>query len=66
MMLLIYYTVLSTVGFAVAAFICLGIEEFAPWASMPIFLTMFFGVLWIAWILAVRMTEPPKSSTPAV
>jgi hypothetical protein len=33
---------------------------------MPIFLTMFFAVLWVAWILAVRMTEPKTVSAPVV
>jgi hypothetical protein len=66
MTLLIYYTALSLAGFTAAAFICLGIEEFAPWASMPIFLTMFFAVLWVAWIAAVKMTEPKVVSAPAV
>jgi hypothetical protein len=65
MKLLIYYTVFSIVGFTIAAFICLGIEKFAPWASMPIFLTMFFAVLWIAWVVAVKMTEPTETK-PAI
>ena len=64
MTLLIYYTALSLVGFTAAAFICLGIEEVVPWASMPIFLTMFFAILWAAWALAVRMTEPKLKSAP--
>jgi hypothetical protein len=35
-----------------------------PWISMPIFLTMFFGILWGAWVLAVKMTEPKSRSAP--
>ena len=58
MKLILYYTVLSTIGFIAAALLCLGIEEVAPWISMPIFLTLFFAVLWVAWIVAVRLTEP--------
>ena len=29
-----------------------------------IFLTMFFGILWGAWVLAVKMTEPKSRSAP--
>jgi hypothetical protein len=65
MTLLVYYTILSAIGFAIAAFVCLGIEEVVPWASLPIFLTMFFAILWLAWIIAVKLTEP-KASAPAV
>jgi hypothetical protein len=63
--LLTYYTIISTIGFAAAAFLCLAIEQIVPWASMPIFLTLFFGILWAAWLVAVRLTEPKHASAPA-
>jgi hypothetical protein len=63
MKLMTYYIVLATIGDVVAVFICLAIEQVVPWISMPIFLTMFFLILWAAWVLAVRMTEP--KSAPA-
>jgi hypothetical protein len=58
MKLITYYIVLATIADVIAVFICLAIEQVAPWISMPIFLTMFFAILWVAWVVAVRMTEP--------
>jgi hypothetical protein len=37
-----------------------------PWISMPIFLTVFFAILWGGWVLAVKWTEPHKQSAPVV
>lgn len=62
MTLLIYYTVISLLLDAVAVAICFAIEQVVPWASLPIFLTLFFGSLWLAWIVAVRLTEPKSAS----
>jgi hypothetical protein len=64
MKLITYYIVLSTIGDVAAAFVCLGIEKVVPWVSMPIFLALFFLVLWAAWIAAVKMTEPKLASAP--
>ena len=64
MKLMTYYIALATVGDIIAVFICLAIEQVVPWISMPIFLTMFFGILWGAWVLAVKMTEPKSRSAP--
>jgi ATP/ADP translocase len=66
MKLITYYIVLSTVGDVIAAFVCLGIEKVVPWISMPIFLALFFLILWAAWIAAVKMTEPKLASEPIV
>ncbi len=66
MKLLVYYSVLSFVGFTAAAVLCLGIEKVVPWASMPIFLSLFFVILWVAWIASVKLTEPKHRSAPAV
>jgi hypothetical protein len=58
MKLLTYYLVLTFIGSTIAAVLCLAIEEVVPWISMPIFLVLFFVILWAAWIVAVRLTEP--------
>lgn len=58
MKLITYYVAFALVGNVVAVFLCLAIEKVAPWISMPIFLTLFFLILWAAWVLAVRWTEP--------
>ena len=66
MKLITYYIILSTIGDVIAAIVCLGIEKVVPWISMPLFLAMFFLVLWAAWIAAVKMTEPKTASAPVV
>jgi hypothetical protein len=64
MTLLIYYVVLTLLGSGVAVMIGLGTERFWPAASLPVFLALYFGMLWSAWILAVHLTEPKRA--PAV
>jgi hypothetical protein len=64
MKLIVYYTVLSSIGDVIAAIVCLGIEKVVPWISMPIFLALFFLILWAAWVAAVKMTEPKDISAP--
>jgi hypothetical protein len=58
MSLLIVYVGLMITGDFVAYFIGLGIEKVAPAASLPAFLAMYFLFLWIAWLIAVRITAP--------
>jgi hypothetical protein len=58
MTLLIYYVVLMLLGDAIAVMLGLWVEMYWPVASVPIFLTLYFGLLWVAWILAVRLSEP--------
>jgi hypothetical protein len=64
MTLLIYYIVICSVMNAVVIAACLALERVLPWASMPIFLTLFFISLWLAWIVSVKLTEPKKRSAP--
>jgi len=67
MKMITYYIALVLLGDAIAAFVCLGIEKVVPWISMPIFLALFFLILWGAWVLAVRWTDPEaeaKSTVP--
>ena len=64
MKLITYYLVIQLIGDLIAVFIGLGIEKVAPAISMPIFLAMYFGVLWGAWVIAVRMTEPKLAPAP--
>lgn len=62
MWLILAYTALAIVGNALIYFIGLGIEQVWPTASLPLYLLMFFGVLWAAWIVAVKITAP-RSAT---
>ncbi len=63
MQLLIVYVVLVIVGELLAAAAGYYIERTVPAASLPVFLAMFFSVLVIAWLLAIRITRPKQSGS---
>ncbi len=65
MKLITYYIVIATIADLIAVFLCLAIEKVVPWISMPIFLTLFFAILWAAWVAAVKMTEPKSAPVGA-
>ena len=58
MSLLIVYIALMIAGDFVAYLVGLAIEQKAPTASLPVFLAMYFLSLWVAWVIAVRITRP--------
>jgi hypothetical protein len=62
MTLLIYYTAICLLLDAIAVAICYAIERVALWASLPVFLTLFFLSLWAGWVIAVKLTEPKSAS----
>jgi hypothetical protein len=65
MKLIIYYVGLVLVSDVVAVLLCLAIEEVWPAASLPIFLGLYFAILWGAWAAAIRLTEPKVSPVTA-
>ena len=65
MVLIVYYVAFMILGDFVAYFLGLIVErEFGSQVSLIVFLALYFLSLWVAWLLAVRMTEP-KASAPA-
>ena len=58
MSLLIVYVALVIAGDLVAYLLGLVIEREVPAASLPAFLAMYFLFLWVAWVIAVRITQP--------
>jgi hypothetical protein len=56
MLLLVVYLGLMITGDIAAHLIGLVIERNAPAASLPAFLAMYFVFLWVAWVIAVRIT----------
>jgi hypothetical protein len=61
MQLISYYIVFMIVGDLAAYLIGLLIErEFGSQVSLIAFLLLYFGFLWVAWIFAVRLTEPKR------
>lgn len=58
MWLLAIYSLLMVAGDFLDYFIGLFIERVWPAASLPSFLGMYFLTLWLAWVIAVRLTKP--------
>ena len=62
--LIVYYVVFMIAGDLAAYFIGLITEEaFGSQASLIVFLTLYFLFLWVAWVLAVWMTEPKHTAS---
>ena len=59
MQLIIYYVVFMIAGDLAAYLIGLVVErEFGSHASLIVFLVLYFLFLWVAWLIAVWLTEP--------
>jgi hypothetical protein len=64
-LLIVYYVTFMIAGDLADYLIGLIVErEFGSHASLIVFLALYFLSLWLAWVLAVRMTEP-KHAMPA-
>jgi hypothetical protein len=59
--LIVYYVGFMVAGDFADYLIGLVVERIWPQASLVIFLALYFFFLWLAWILAVRLTEPKDS-----
>ena len=58
MQLIFYYVGFMVAGDVADYLIGLVVERVWPQASLVIFLALYFVFLWIAWLLAVRITRP--------
>ena len=65
MTLLIYYLALMVAGTIVSILIGLWADRFSPNLGMTVFLCLYFATLWVAWVIAVRITEPKKLEAKA-
>ena len=63
MTLLFSYLGLMVLGDLSAYFVGLFVEQWGPVASLWVFLTLYFLFLWVAWIIAVWLTNPKAVST---
>jgi hypothetical protein len=63
MSLLVTYLVLAVAGTGGIYVLGLGIERVWPAASLPVFLFMFFAMLALMWLIAVKITAPKRQST---
>jgi hypothetical protein len=60
-----YYIVFVLVGEFGSYVVGRTVEQWSPTSSLPVFLGCFFVVFWLAWVLAVRITEPKKTPKAA-
>jgi hypothetical protein len=59
---MIVYVVLMVLGDVLDFLIGLVVEHYWPQASLPVFLVLYFVFLWVAWVLAVKLTEPKHAT----
>jgi hypothetical protein len=59
------YLVLVVIGQAIGFGLNLVLAAYVPWLALPAFLTIFMAMFWVAWPIAVRITEPRASKSPA-
>jgi hypothetical protein len=63
MLLIAYYVIFVIAGSLSDYFIGLIVErEFGSHVSLLVFLALYFVVLWLAWLLAVRATKPKRAA----
>jgi cation transporter-like permease len=61
--LIVYYVIFMIIGDLAAYFIGRAVEwEWGSKVSLIVFLALYFLFLWVAWLIAVWLTEP---RTPA-
>jgi hypothetical protein len=59
MTLIMWYLVFMIAGDFAAYFLGLFVEyEWGSYASLIVFLALYFLFLWVAWVLALWMTKP--------
>ena len=63
MLLIFWYLGLVAAGDLLAYFVALFVEyEWGSYPSMIVFLLLYFVVLWVAWVIAVRVTGGTRTA----
>ena len=66
MALLAAFLAIAIVGQVANVAICLLLERFFPGAfTLAVFFVSWIGVFWLAWRLALRVTEPRSNTAPS-
>jgi hypothetical protein len=66
MQILAYYCAMVMVGTTGAGLVGLWLDPVSPLLGVTVFFILFFSVLWLAWVAAVRLTKPKdEASAPA-
>ena len=58
MWIMVVYILIVALCELVVVAIGLILDRTFPYASLPVSLTLFFIVLWLGWLVSVRLTEP--------
>lgn len=62
MVLIVVYLGLMIAGAFLAYLTGIIVERSWPAASLPVFLAMYFASLYVAWVIAVRLTKPKETA----
>ena len=62
--MVVYVLIVAIAEFAVVI-IGLVLDRIYPELSLTVSLSLFFVVLWLAWVVAVRLTEPRHTKSKA-
>jgi len=65
MWIMVVYSAIVVIAELVVVAIGLALDRIYPALSLTVSLSLFFTVLWLGWILAVRLTEPRSRPGPA-
>jgi hypothetical protein len=57
MVLLLVFFVTALIGQAINIWICVIVDKFAPGISFMVFFALYLGVFWLAWRIALFVTE---------
>ena len=63
MWVLLIYVVLMVIGDFIDYGIGMAVASWSETASLPMFLGCYFGTLWLAWVIAVRIAERMRLTT---
>ena len=66
MWIMVVYVLIVVVCELIVVGIGLVLDRIYPLASLPVSLTLFFAVLWLSWLVAVRLTEPKRHKHPKI
>jgi len=58
MWLIIVYVIFMIIGDFIDYLIGSAVDRVWPAASLPVFLGLYFVFLYVAWLLAIKVTEP--------
>jgi len=63
MWIMVVYVLIVFVCELIVIAIGLTLDRLYPPASLPVSLSLFFAVLWLGWVLSVRLTEPKHKTS---